>query len=176
LSSDVTLTLPEALGSAGDVLTDVAGNGILSFATPTAYQPLDTDLTNIAALTATSGFLKTDGANTWTVDAEIYTPKHIGITTESTTARGLTLPDDNQLITCTNGAATTITIPAESSIDFPIGTQILIEQQGAGQVTIAITTDALNSAGGLVSTASQYSTLTLIKTASARWLLAGDLA
>jgi len=103
--------------------------------------------------------------------------KHIGIITESTTTRGLTLPDDNQLITCThNAGAVTITIPAESSIDFPIGTQILIEQQGTSQVTVAITTDTLNSAGGLVSTASQYSTLTLIKTASTRWLLAGDLA
>jgi len=36
------------------------------------YQPLDTDLTNIAALTGTSGFLKTDGANIWSVDTNSY--------------------------------------------------------------------------------------------------------
>lgn len=36
------------------------------------YQPLDADLTAIAALTGTSGFLKTNGAGTWTVDTNTY--------------------------------------------------------------------------------------------------------
>jgi len=37
-------------------------------------QPIDTDLTNIAALTGTSGFLKTDGATVWSVDTSTYEP------------------------------------------------------------------------------------------------------
>jgi hypothetical protein len=36
------------------------------------YQPVDTDLTNIAALTGTAGFLKTDGATVWSVDTSAY--------------------------------------------------------------------------------------------------------
>jgi hypothetical protein len=35
-------------------------------------QPLDADLTAIAALTGTSGFLKTNGAGTWSVDTATY--------------------------------------------------------------------------------------------------------
>ena len=38
------------------------------------YQPLDTDLTNIAALTTSSGFLKTNGATIWSVDTATYEP------------------------------------------------------------------------------------------------------
>lgn len=43
-------------------------------------QPLDADLTAIAALTGTSGFLKTDGAGTWTVDTNTYLTGNQSIT------------------------------------------------------------------------------------------------
>lgn len=52
-----------------------AASTYLTTATAAAnYQPKDTDLTNIAALTGTSGFLKTDGANIWSVDTASYSP------------------------------------------------------------------------------------------------------
>jgi len=54
--------------------TTLSGYGI------TDAQPLDTDLTNIAALTGTSGFLKTNGANTWTVDTNTYLTTNQSIT------------------------------------------------------------------------------------------------
>jgi hypothetical protein len=43
-------------------------------------QPLDADLTAIAALTGTSGFLKTNGAGTWTVDTNTYLTGNQSIT------------------------------------------------------------------------------------------------
>lgn len=46
--------------------TTLSGYGI------TDAQPLDADLTAIAALTGTSGFLKTNGSGTWTVDNNTY--------------------------------------------------------------------------------------------------------
>lgn len=46
--------------------TTLSGYGI------TDAQPLDADLTAIAALTGTSGFLRTNGAGTWTVDTSTY--------------------------------------------------------------------------------------------------------
>ena len=101
---------------------------------------------------------------------------HIDIVTDATASHPVVLTDDGKLIKMTSASANTVQIPAEGSIDFPIGTQILIAQEGAGQTTIAITTDALNSAGSLVLLASQYSTATIVKTASATWLLMGDLA
>jgi hypothetical protein len=45
------------------------------------WQPLDADLTAIAALTGTSGFLKTDGAGNWTVDTTTYLTATTGVTT-----------------------------------------------------------------------------------------------
>ena len=38
------------------------------------YQPLDADLTAIAALTGTAGFLKKTAANTWSLDTTTYVP------------------------------------------------------------------------------------------------------
>lgn len=71
-------------------------NTKLSIATAAlTYQPLDADLTAIAALTGTSGFLKTSGAGTWTVDTAAYLT---GITVNATTITGGTtgrLPYNN---------------------------------------------------------------------------------
>ena len=39
------------------------------------YQPLDDDLTAIAGLTGTSGFLKKTAANTWALDQTVYVPQ-----------------------------------------------------------------------------------------------------
>lgn len=45
------------------------------------WQPLDADLTAIAALTGTVGFLRTNGAGTWTVDTTTYLTATTGVTT-----------------------------------------------------------------------------------------------
>jgi hypothetical protein len=45
------------------------------------WQPADADLTAIAALTGVNGFLKTDGANNWTVDTNTYLTATTGVTT-----------------------------------------------------------------------------------------------
>lgn len=61
--------------SAGYLTTSVAAS---------TYQPLDTDLTAIAALTGSSGFLKTNGAGTWSVDTATYlTSLGVGSSTQA---------------------------------------------------------------------------------------------
>ena len=60
--------LGEYLNDPTDADNQIATIGDLS----SGYQPLDTDLTNIAALTGTSGFLTTDGSNGWSVDTSTY--------------------------------------------------------------------------------------------------------
>jgi hypothetical protein len=45
------------------------------------WQPADADLTAIAALTGTAGFLKTDGSSTWSVDTNTYLTSSTGVTT-----------------------------------------------------------------------------------------------
>ncbi len=53
----------------------------LSVGASGTWQPADADLTAIAALTGTSGFLKTNGSGTWSVDTATYLTATTGVTT-----------------------------------------------------------------------------------------------
>jgi len=92
------------------------------------------------------------------------------------TAYAPVLTDAGKLITLSNAAAITMTIPANTSVAFPVGTVLNLLQLGAGQVTVAITADTLLSKGGKVALTGQYSPATLVKTAATTWVLFGDLA
>jgi hypothetical protein len=74
--------------------------------------------------------------------------------------------------------ARTFTIPANSSVAFPIGTAItFINQNGAGVVTIAITTDTmrLSPAGTTGSrTLAANGSATAIKITSTEWIISGS--
>jgi len=89
---------------------------------------------------------------------------------DASTSRALVLTDANDTVTLANANPVAVTIPAEASINFPINTKITLINLGAGTVTVGITTDALNTGtGGL--TLAQYEGRTLIKVASATWIL-----
>jgi hypothetical protein len=84
------------------------------------------------------------------------------------------LTDKNtKLIEMTKGTATTLTIPANGAVAFPIGTRISGYQGGAGQVTVAITADTLVGVG--TKTTAQYSRFLLEKIAATTWLISGDI-
>jgi len=87
------------------------------------------------------------------------------------------LTDAGDVVTLTNGSAITVTVPLNSSVAFPIGTQITLAQMGAGKVTVAGAVGVtVYSADSFLSLRTQYSSGTLIKTATNTWLLIGDLA
>jgi hypothetical protein len=89
----VTYSVGYAIPTTSDVSNGVtaygwgnhASAGYLTTSTAAStYQPLDTDLTAIAALTGTSGFLKTNGAGTWSVDTATYlTSLGVGSSTQA---------------------------------------------------------------------------------------------
>jgi hypothetical protein len=83
------------------------------------------------------------------------------------------LADADKMITMNNGAANTVTIPANGSVAYPVGTKLNFMQLGAGKTTIAITTDTLDSKGALFSL-SQYGVATAMKITSIQWVLYGD--
>jgi hypothetical protein len=88
----------------------------------------------------------------------------------------LDISDSYKLIEMNVGSANTLTIPTNIVVPFPIGTQILISQYGAGQTTItAAGTVTLRSSGGKTKTASQYAMATLVKRGTNEWYLAGDI-
>ena len=73
--------------------------------------------------------------------------------------------------------ARTFTIPANSSVAYPIGTAITFINMAVANVTIAITTDTmyLSSAGTTGSrTLAQYGSATAIKITSTNWLISGS--
>ena len=88
----------------------------------------------------------------------------------------LVLADAGKTIEMNVGSGNTLTIPAAGSVSFPIGTVINIVQVGAGQTTVAITSDTLVSSGSKVKLTGQYSGATLYKRASTTWVLIGDLS
>ena len=73
--------------------------------------------------------------------------------------------------------ARTFTIPANSSVAFPIGTAItFVNQNGAGTVTIAITTDTMRLAGAGTTgsrTLAANGVATAIKITSTEWIISG---
>jgi hypothetical protein len=88
------------------------------------------------------------------------------------------LTEANTLIRFNAGSGVTFTIPLNATLAFPLGTQVLVQQVGAGQVTVAITSGGtLQSAGSKTKTNVQYSVLTVVKVASPdTWAIAGDIA
>lgn len=69
------------------------------------------------------------------------------------TSYTLTLLDcGRQVYKASGGAGETITIPANSSVAFPIGTIVEIINDGGGDLSVAITTDTLEKFGGATGT------------------------
>jgi hypothetical protein len=73
----------------------------------------------------------------------------------------------DQIVEMENAGANTVTIPANASKPFAIGTVILVSQIGAGATSIAITSDTLL---GATSVSGQYGAVLLYKRAATTWL------
>ena len=73
-------------------------------------------------------------------------------------------------------SALTITVPLNSSVAFPIGSQIMLIKTTTGTVSIAATSGVtINAAGGATQIASQYGIAVLIKVGNDSWILGGDV-
>jgi hypothetical protein len=98
-------------------------------------------------------------------------------TNRQTASYTLVLSDADKLVEMNVGSANNLTIPLNSSVAFPTGTQILLAQYGAGQTTIVATSGVtVRSNGGKLKLNVQYSGATLIKIGTDEWYLFGDIA
>lgn len=83
---------------------------------------------------------------------------------------------DGRLVTMDAASALTLTVPTNAAAPFPIGTQVLIQQLGAGQVTIAAATGVvLQSAGTRLRFREQFAVAGLIKRLSDTWAVVGNV-
>jgi hypothetical protein len=92
----------------------------------------------------------------------------------------LVLSDQSKMIEINSSSATTLAIPLDSSVNFPIGTYIVVMQTGAGQITLDPVIGiggvfvTLNATPGL-KTRTQWSMVSLIKRGTNLWVASGDL-
>jgi hypothetical protein len=99
----------------------------------------------------------------------------VTVDTTATPFSSIDLTYANRLFTCNFATAVTATIPANATLAFPVGTVIGLTQLGAGQVTVAVTTDTLSAPIG-AKTRTQYSTIFVTKVATTTWVVSGDAA
>lgn len=103
----------------------------------------------------------------------VAVPSNFEVVTESTTARVLALTDARKYIRCTNGSASTVTVPPQSSVAWESDTEIIVERAGAGSLTIVAGAGVtLRSPRTLVADV-RYSAVTLKRVASNEWVVAG---
>jgi hypothetical protein len=97
-------------------------------------------------------------------------------TNRQTASYTLALADRGKLVEMNVATANNLTIPLDSAVAFPVGTQIDISQYGAGQTTVVATGGVtVRSAAGALKLAAQYSGATLVKIATNEWYLFGDI-
>lgn len=88
----------------------------------------------------------------------------------------LALTDQNKLVEINNASANEVTVPLDSVASFPIGTQILVVQAGAGQTSIGKSFGVnLYAEGNKFKLVGQYAMATLIKKGTDTWYVGGNL-
>ena len=170
--SDVDAASP----SGGDVLTWDSGASEWVAGAPAGAGdvtgPASSTADSVALFDGATGKLLKDGAKT------IAQIKQIEQNSKSA-AYTLVLADAGKHILHPSADTTgrTFTIPANSSVAFPVGTAItFVNQNGAGVVTIAITTDTMRLAGAGTTgsrTLAANGIATALKLTSTEWIISG---
>jgi hypothetical protein len=98
------------------------------------------------------------------------------IANRQTASYTLVLSDADKIVEMNVGSANNLTVPLNSSVAFPTGTQILLAQYGAGQTTVVATGGVtIRSGGAKLKLNVQYSGATLVKIDTNEWYIFGDL-
>ena len=109
-----------------------------------------------------------------TVSGSTFT--YLNVITDSTTTRTPALPDASAYILTTHGTGITITLPQDSAVAFPTGSQIVFERNGAGTMTFAAGAGAtVNSKGGTLTCGDRYTTIAAVKIAADTWTIFGNI-
>jgi len=182
-SGTATLTFsPAGLTAAQNFGADGAGVDI-TFHSATAGDNMLWDASEEKlVITGTDGQTALDVADgnvtitdTLTVSGGLVAP--LAINAQTGTTYTFVLADAGKLVTSSNGSAQTITVPPNSGVAFDIGTQIIVQNIGSANATLATAgTPTLNSKDSNLEIDGQFAAATLIKTATDAWSIIGALA
>ena len=99
------------------------------------------------------------------------------VNAQTGTSYTLALTDAAKLVTLTNAAAVTLNVNTDAAVNFAIGTQILLYQGGAGQVSVVATTPGtttIRAQGGKTKIVGQYGVACVMKIAANEWVVFGN--
>lgn len=155
------------------ITTALIADGNVTSVKLAASLTLTTPVLGVASATslAVSGSV-TVGASVSVVGNVVY---HIA-TNNQTAAYTLVLADDGKIVEVLSATAVNVTIPLESSVAFPIGTQITVLQTGTGQLTFVPAVGVTLNANPGSKTRGQWTAATLIKRDANIWVALGDLS
>lgn len=129
----------------------------------------------IGSLRPTVGVVFTDGTQTKEgVPSRTTIVQATGAYNLST--GGLSLRDSLIEVDHTGGSAVNVTIPADSTTNYPIGTSIDVVRTNTGAVTIAGAGGVTVNATPGLNLRARWSSVTLFKRAANTWLVMGDLS
>jgi hypothetical protein len=192
--ADQTILGNNTGGAAAPVaLTAAQVRTLLSLVIGTNVQAWDADLDAIAALAASNDDFIQRKAGAWanrTISQVISDLQGDGLSSPVCGFRNIPQNSQSAAYTCVaadsgkhilhpaaDTNARTFTIPANSSVAFPVGTAITFINETSQVVTIAITTDTLTWAGTTLTgsrSLGQNGMATAIKVTSTKWIISGD--
>ncbi len=159
---DGTLSVSGAITATGGVTGNVTGTAA------TVTGAAQSAITSVGTLTS----LDVTGAVT---AGSLVAP--LAINAQTGTTYTFVLADAGKLVTSSNGSAQTVTVPPNSSVAFDVGTQIIVQNIGSANATLAEGSGVtINSKDSNKEIDGQYAAATLIKTATDAWSLIGALA
>jgi hypothetical protein len=171
-----TLTLPAATGT----LSTLDGTETLTNKTLTSPITNTPTLTLSTSTSTTAGRIAYDSTALKLIVGDGTTAREYAsstiITNAQTASYTAVLGDKDKLVEISNASANTFTIPPNSSVAFPVGTQIRVLQTNTGQCTITAGSGVTINATPGLKLRTQWASATLIKRATDTWVAVGDLS
>lgn len=118
-----------------------------------------------------AGVVFTDG-----IQSKVGVPSITEINQKTAAYTLSALTERDTIIEVNSSSATTVTIPLDSALDFPVGSTLDVIQTGTGQVTIAGAVGVTVNATPGLKLRTQWSSVTLLKRGPNLWLVYGDTA
>lgn len=169
-SSIIPLTIQGVLGQSVDLQQWRTNAALVAKVDQTGkmYSYDGTSMAEVATLSGTQTFTNK------TLTNPIQT---IG-TNSKTASYTLVLTDQSKIIEVNSSSPAAVTVPLDSSVNFPVGTYIVVMQTGTGQVTvdgmISIDGSVIINANPGLKLRTQWSMVTLIKRGTNLWIAVGD--